>query len=85
MARRAEARAPVVTGADLWLAEAAIRCRPRHADIARNDLSKSLYSDPRRAELPDTPIGPFGGVNPREVWPSLLLNMENFKKMANRF
>ena len=50
MARRAEARAPVVAGADLRLAEAAIRCRPRRADIARNDLSKSLYSDPRRAE-----------------------------------
>ena len=33
-----------------WPAEAAIPCRPRHADIARNDLSKSLYSGPRRAE-----------------------------------
>ena len=50
MARRAEARTAVVAGADLWLAEAATACRPRHADIARNDLSKSLYSDPRRAE-----------------------------------
>src|SRR6516225_8967947 len=50
MARRAEARAAVVAGADLRLAEAATACRPRHADIARNDLSKSLYSDPRRAE-----------------------------------
>ena len=50
MARRAEARTAVVAGADLWLAEAATPCRPRHADIARNDLSKSLYSDPRRAE-----------------------------------
>ena len=34
----------------LWLAEAAIPCRPRHAGIARNDLSESLYSDTRRAE-----------------------------------
>ena len=50
MARRAEARTAVVAGADLRLAEAATACRPRHADIARNDLSKSLYSDPRRAE-----------------------------------
>jgi hypothetical protein len=50
MARRAEARTAVVAGADLGLAEAAIPCRPRHADIARNDLSKSLCSDPRRAE-----------------------------------
>src|SRR6516165_4943900 len=50
MARRAEARAAVVAGADLRLAEAATACRPRHADIARNDLSKSFYSDPRRAE-----------------------------------
>ena len=50
MARRAEARTAVVAGADLRLAEAATPCRPRHADIARNDLSKSLYSDPRRAE-----------------------------------
>src|SRR6516164_5587954 len=50
MARRAQARTAVVAGADLRLAEAAPPCRPRHADIARNDLSKSLYSDPRRAE-----------------------------------
>jgi hypothetical protein len=50
MARRAEARAPVVAGADLWLAEAAISCRPRHASISRNDLSESLYPDTRRAE-----------------------------------
>ena len=50
MARRAEARAAVVAGADRRLAEAATPCRPRHADFARNDLSKSLYSDPRRAE-----------------------------------
>src|SRR6516164_5073296 len=50
MARRAEARAPVVAGADLWLAEAAIPCRPRHASISRNDLSESLYPDTRRAE-----------------------------------
>jgi IS30 family transposase len=50
MARRAEARTAVVAGADLRLAEAATPCRPRHADIARNDLSKSLYSDPRCAE-----------------------------------
>src|SRR5215472_6330407 len=50
MARRAQARTAVVAGADLRLAEAAIPCRPRHADIARNDLSKSFYSDPRRAE-----------------------------------
>ena len=50
MAGRAEARTAVVAGADRRLAEAATPCRPRHADIARNDLSKSLYSDPRRAE-----------------------------------
>src|SRR6516164_4543898 len=50
MVRRAEAGTAVVAGADLRLAEAATPYRPRHADIARNDLSKSLYSDPRRAE-----------------------------------
>src|SRR5262249_18951587 len=50
MAHRAEARTAVVAGADLRLAEAATPCRPRHADIARNDLSKSFYPDPRRAE-----------------------------------
>src|SRR6516165_66143 len=50
MARRAQARTAVVAGADRRLAEAATPSRPRHADIARNDLSKSLYSDPRRAE-----------------------------------
>ena len=50
MARRAEARAAMVAGADLRLAEAAIPSRPRHAGISRNDLSESLYSDPRRAE-----------------------------------
>ena len=44
MARRAEARTAVVAGADLRLAEATIPCRPRHADIARNDLSKSALS-----------------------------------------
>jgi hypothetical protein len=43
MAGRAEARTAVVAGADLRVAEAATPCRPRHADIARNDLSKSLY------------------------------------------
>src|SRR5271156_6222660 len=50
MARRAQARIPVVARADLWLAEAAIPCRPRHASISRNDLSESLYPDTRRAE-----------------------------------
>ena len=50
MARRAEARTPMVAGADLWLAEAAIPCRPRRAGISRSDLSESLYSDTRRAE-----------------------------------
>ena len=50
MACSAEARAPVVAGAGLWLAKAAIPCRPRHADISRNDLSESLYSDARRTE-----------------------------------
>src|SRR5262245_21861221 len=50
MAGRAEARTPVVPGAGLWLAEAAIPCRPRHADISRDYLSQSLYSDARRAE-----------------------------------
>src|SRR5215475_271417 len=29
---------------ELWLTEAAIPCRPRHADISRDDLSESLYS-----------------------------------------
>src|SRR6516165_10363319 len=47
MARRAEARAPVVAGADLWLAEAAIPCRPGHASISRNDLSESLFIQTR--------------------------------------
>src|SRR3974377_387629 len=50
MARRAEARTEVVAGADLRVDEGATPCRPRHADIARNDLSKSFHSDPRRAE-----------------------------------
>src|SRR5271157_2870056 len=50
MACRAEARAPVLACADLWLAEAAIPCRSRHASISRSDLSESLYSDTRRAE-----------------------------------
>ena len=50
MACRAEARAPMVACADLWLAEAAIPCRPRRAGISRSDLSESLYSDTRRAE-----------------------------------
>ena len=40
MARRAEARTPMVAGADLWLAEAAIPCRPRRAGISRSDLSE---------------------------------------------
>ena len=40
MARRAEARAPVVAGANLWLAEAAIPYRPRYAGISRVDLSE---------------------------------------------
>jgi IS30 family transposase len=47
---RAEARAGVDAEADLRLAGAAIPCRPRHAAIARNDLSKSLCSDTRCAE-----------------------------------
>ena len=34
MARRAEARTPVVAGADLWLAEAAVPCGPRRAGIS---------------------------------------------------
>ena len=50
MARGAEARAAMVTGADLRLAEAGVPDRPRHADISRSDLSQSLRSDPRRAE-----------------------------------
>jgi IS30 family transposase len=32
-----------------WL-KRPIPCRPRHADISRDDLSQSLYSDARRAE-----------------------------------
>ena len=43
----AEARAPGVAGADLWLAEAAIPCRPGHASISRNDLSESLFIQTR--------------------------------------
>lgn len=50
MACCAEARAPVVARADLRLAEAAIPCRPTHAVVSRDDLSKSLYSDPWRTE-----------------------------------
>src|SRR5271155_5072582 len=50
MARGPEARAAMVAGADLRLAEAAVPDRPRHADISRSDLSQSLCSDPRRAE-----------------------------------
>src|SRR5260370_4251953 len=44
MARRAEGRTPMVARADLWLAEAAIPCRPRRAGISRSDLPESLYS-----------------------------------------
>src|SRR5260370_32779927 len=50
MARGAKARAAMVTGADLWLAEAGVPDRPRHADIPRSDLSQSVCSDARRAE-----------------------------------
>ena len=50
MARGAEACAAMVARADLWLAEAAVPDRPRHADIPRSDLSQSLCSDARRAE-----------------------------------
>src|SRR3954447_10212985 len=50
MACCAEARAPVVARADLRLAEAAIPCRPTHAVVSRDDLSKCLYSDPWRTE-----------------------------------
>src|SRR5882672_2652470 len=50
MACGAEARAAMVTGADLWLAEAGVPDRPRDANISRSDLSQSLRSDARRAE-----------------------------------
>lgn len=39
MACGAEARAAMVTGADLWLAEAGVPGRPGHAVIPRSDLS----------------------------------------------
>src|ERR1700740_35394 len=50
MARGAEARAAMVAGADLRLAEAGVLNRPRHADISRSDLSQARPPDPRRAE-----------------------------------
>src|SRR5580698_7591637 len=50
MARGAEARAAMVAGADLRLAEAGVPNPPRHADISRSDLSQPLHPDPRRAE-----------------------------------
>ena len=50
MACGAEAHAAMVTGADLWLAEAGVPDRPEHANISRSDLSQSLHPDPRRAE-----------------------------------
>ena len=50
MARGAEARAAMVAGTDLRLAEAGVPNRPRHADISRSDLSQSLHSDPRCAK-----------------------------------
>jgi len=50
MACGAEARAAMVIGADLWLAEAGVPDRPGHVDISRSDLSQSLRSDTRRAE-----------------------------------
>lgn len=49
MACGAKARASVVAGAGLWLAEAAIPCRPRHADISRNDLSSAFACGLQRA------------------------------------
>ena len=50
MARGAEARAAMVAGAGLRLAEAGVPNPPRHADISRSDLSQPLHPDPRRAE-----------------------------------
>src|SRR6202020_2004194 len=50
MARGAEARAAMVAGTDLRLAEAEVLNRPRHADISRSDISQPLHPDPRRAE-----------------------------------
>src|ERR1700757_2377470 len=50
MARGAEARAAMVAGTGLRLAEAGVPNRPRHADISRSDLSQYLHPDPRRAE-----------------------------------
>src|SRR5215471_20198750 len=50
MARGAKARAAMVTGADLRLAEAGVLDRSRYANISRSDLSQSLRSDARRAE-----------------------------------
>src|SRR3984885_14039292 len=49
-ARGAEARAAMVAGTDLRLAEAEVLNRPRHADISRSDISQPLHPDPRRAE-----------------------------------
>ena len=65
MARCAQAGTAVVAGADLRVAEAATPYRPRHADIARNDLSKSFYSDPRRAEETADGVGPKAAANVR--------------------
>jgi len=50
MARGTEARAAMIAGADLRLAEAEVSNPPRHADMSRSDLSQPLHSDPRRAE-----------------------------------
>src|SRR5262249_60229685 len=50
MARGAEARAAMVAGADLRLAEAGVPNPPRHADISRSDLSQPLHPNPGRAE-----------------------------------
>ena len=65
IAGRAEARTPVVPGAGLWLAEAAIPCRPRHADISRDYLSQSLYSDARRAEEAANGAPAYSAANAR--------------------
>ena len=47
MACGTEARTAMITGADLWLAEAGVPDRPGHADIPRSDLSQSVFVQTR--------------------------------------
>src|SRR6266516_893585 len=82
MARRAEAGAPVVAGADLWLAEAAIPCRARRAGISRNDLSESLYSDTRRAEEAADGAPAYSAADAPSQWEGDLLSGANNTHIA---